>query len=159
MTGGNRLIQRCSMGLLTLSISLIAQSQSIQPLPTQDRGVVPGRTFDISGIENISIESGNLFFHIPLGSFPSGPGGSTFSVALNYNSQIIDIGPAGPGSSTTGGGWTYGFQYSLRYDPGPADLNLAPGVDCQRENRLSVVFPTEASTSYFSTFRAIHLAV
>ena len=112
MTGGNRLIQRCSMGFLTLSISLIAQTPSIQPLPTQDRGVVPGRTFDISGIENISIESGNLFLHIPLGSLPSGPGGSTFSVAVNYNSQVIDIGPAGPQTSTTGGGWTYGFQYS-----------------------------------------------
>lgn len=115
-------------------LSALAQQPPSPLTPTwpaiSDRGVVAGRTFDISDIENISIETGNSFLRIPLASFPPGPGGSSYSVELIYNSQIYE---AGQGASITspdgtatavptvlggayGGSSSYSFQYTLRYE-------------------------------------------
>jgi RHS repeat-associated protein len=149
-------------GLAILTVPyLYAQGQPSLLAPNwpqiSDRGIVAGRTFDISDIENISIETGNLFLTIPLAALPPGPGGSSYSVGLVYNSQIYDSGlgtgitlPDGTATavptiltqSTHGGGWSYSFQYSLQYDVKSFPNASTNCLDSNKNwYRLSVIFP------------------
>ena len=61
---------------------ILGQPPPANPLPPTwpqlaERGLVAGRTFDVSSIENISLENGAMNLNIPLASFPAGPGGSS----------------------------------------------------------------------------------
>lgn len=148
------------LGILCLFGSAVAFAQQ-DPSPLtpswpalSDRGVIAGRTFDISDIEDISNETGNSFLTIPLASFPPGPGGSSFSVGFVYNSQIYEADQGSPitspdGTATAvpiilqgayGGSWSYSFQYTLRYEA----KTFPGGWSCTDDlywHRLSVIFP------------------
>ena len=160
MTGERNIPSSHILGLwCLLGIAPAFAQQQPSPLPPtwpaiSDRGVVAGRTFDISDIENISIETGNSFFTIPLASLPPGPGGSSYSVGLVYNSQIYE---ADQGSSITspdgtaaavpiilggayGGSWSYSFQYTLRYEQKTFPNGWTSCSDLNW-HRLTVIFP------------------
>src|SRR5580698_704857 len=90
-------------------------------------GLYPTGTYSLSNIESINSVNGNVDLVVPLAHLPPGPGG--FSAALNlvYNSAIYDtaitpIDNAGDLNvsflaSTHGGGWSYGYTYTLWTQP------------------------------------------
>ena len=70
------------LGVLLIGQIAFAQNQTKAP----DRGFSPGKSYNISGIETISMQSGNLMLNVPLGSLPAGRGGMSAGVGLHYNS-------------------------------------------------------------------------
>jgi RHS repeat-associated protein len=114
------------IGFLIFGQNNFAQPASISP----DRGFSPGRSYAISDIETISMQSGNVMFNVPLGSLPAGRGGISGGVNLLYNSKLWDMALAeiqeSSGTHTIydkntlffskDGGWRYGYKYRLEYD-------------------------------------------
>src|SRR5690242_18087925 len=56
-----------------------------------ERGMNAGKSYSISDIETIALQTGNLMFNIPLGSLPAGRGGMSAGVSLYYNSKLWDV--------------------------------------------------------------------
>jgi hypothetical protein len=94
---------------------------------TPKRGFQPAGSYALGDIETISTTNGNLMLHIPLASLPSGRGGLTHSLRLNFNSKLFDHYTAiGTDPYTMNpvdqdllafsgeGGWIYSFGYNLQ---------------------------------------------
>ena len=74
--------------LLLLPSALVAQTTAARP----DRGIMPGASYSVSDIENISLTNGNLQLTIPLASLPPIAGGKLkFTVNAVYNSKLWNI--------------------------------------------------------------------
>ena len=54
------------------------------------RGVVPGSSYSMAGVENINLTSGNVMLNMPLAVLPPGRGGMSGSIGLSYNSKLYD---------------------------------------------------------------------
>ena len=84
----------CTRLLLTLAIlglnTAIAVGQTSAARP--DRGVMPNGSYTVSGIENISLQNGNVNLNIPLAALPPIAGGKlSWSFNAQYNSKIWDV--------------------------------------------------------------------
>ncbi len=154
---------------LGIGARLFGQSPSI-PQTMPDRGIVPTGTYSIGDLENVNVANGNLTYKIPITSLPPGPGGWSTDLSLYYNSALWDLGYQESLSlnaqsqslsnattyphqmlinSTSGGGWRYGFEYTL-----DADLRQIPtSWSCSdsdpthqywKNQRLSVISPDGA---------------
>jgi len=68
--------------------SLTAQTTAARP----DRGIMPGASYAVSDIENISLTNGNVQLTIPLASLPPIAGGKLkFTVNAVYNSKLWNV--------------------------------------------------------------------
>jgi RHS repeat-associated protein len=142
-----------------LIISSVAYSTFAQTPPFTDppdsgptRGLSSTGQYALSQIESVNASTGNVSLSIPLAHLPPGPGGFSAGVNLIYNSTLYDIRAAQPGtdeqynyvSSTHGGGWNYGYRYTLwtqrRF---PVDFGLASS--CQ-------AIGTTAQQTWFKNF-------
>ena len=145
-------IQYRFLAAFILAACIVAQAQNLPP--ENDRGLLPGNSYSISDVENINLNSGTLFLQIPLVRLPPGPAGSSTGISLLYNSDIYDFTQSfkdwpttstSPNTintmlqSTTGGGWTYGYQYSLLYELG--GLSDTTCSTATYRYRTSAVFP------------------
>lgn len=103
--------------------SIIGQGQP----QAGERGFNPGRSYAVSDIETIGLYSGNVMFNMPLGSLPTGRGGISGAIGLNYNSKIWDTFVTEIVRFTTThdkkvlipspeGGWKYNYKYYLKLD-------------------------------------------
>jgi RHS repeat-associated protein len=110
----------------------LASSAAHAQLPYTDppdtigqRGVSSTGQITPSQIESVNEINGNVTVTIPLGHLPSGPAGFSGGVNLIYNSSVADVKPlysTGPYTyeyipSAKGGGWNYGFKYTLWAQP------------------------------------------
>ena len=113
------------VGLLLAGFAGVAKAQTQTKAP--DRGFSPEKSYSVSDLETISLQSGNLMFNLPLGALPPGRGSAGGGINLSYNSklwnsfdQTIDNGHNYYDSSrlitSDEGGWRYGYQYSLKLD-------------------------------------------
>ena len=119
-----------------ISILIVGQFTGVQsqqgPTKSADRGFSPGKSYSISDIENISMQSGNLMLSVPLGSLPAGRGGITGGFSVHYNSKLWDMATVAVEGQlpednyiTNGllksgeGGWRYGYKYYLKIDYAP----------------------------------------
>jgi hypothetical protein len=74
--------------LLFLPFSSAAQTTAARP----DRGIMPGASYSVSDIENISLTNGNVQLTIPLASLPPIAGGKLkFTLNAVYNSKLWNI--------------------------------------------------------------------
>ena len=74
--------------LLFLPSVLVAQTTAARP----DRGIMPGASYSVSDIENISLTNGNVQLTIPLASLPPIAGGKLkFTLNAVYNSKLWNI--------------------------------------------------------------------
>jgi hypothetical protein len=106
---------------------------------------MPGTLQLVSGDDDISLNTGGLLYRVPLYRFPGGPGSLPMDVGLVYNSFIWETSPCtNPGcsntqreytQSTTGGGWSYSFDYQLTIES--AAVNTLRTI----EYRVTVIFP------------------
>ena len=123
--------------ILVLSLLLVGSVFS-QTAVIPDQGIKSNKTYLLSDIETIALQSGNLMFQVPLGGVPAGRGGATAGISLFYNSKIwngdlvhVDEAPYGGYDSTAlhpspEGNWRYGYKYSLTWDPIVADSQTNP---------------------------------
>ena len=73
---------------LSLPSVLMAQTTAARP----DRGIMPGASYSVSDIENISLTNGNVQLTIPLASLPPIAGGKLkFTLNAVYNSKLWNI--------------------------------------------------------------------
>jgi hypothetical protein len=73
---------------LLSAASLTAQTTAARP----DRGIMPGASYSVSDIENISLTNGNVQLTIPLASLPSIAGGKLkFTINAVYNSKLWNV--------------------------------------------------------------------
>jgi hypothetical protein len=144
-------IKACVICLASL-VHLSAQTPDNMP----SRGLIPTGLFAVSDVETINVVNGNVLFRIPLAALPPNRSGLTAGFNLTYNSQIYDI-QRDPGVSqitglpTTfqhlrpsqqGGGWQYGYMYSLSLDILPGlGTNCNGTPDLRKIYRLSVISP------------------
>jgi len=81
--------------LLTLALfngmALGTLAQGLDTMPA--RGFLPNHLQMSDEIDNIDVSSGKLNLTIPLGSLPRGPGGSSFTLNLRYESNRYDLVP------------------------------------------------------------------
>jgi len=75
--------------LLLLSVAIaVGQDAAARP----DRGVMPGGSYSVSDIENISLQNGNLNLEIPLAALPPIAGGKlSWVIKAHYNSKLWNI--------------------------------------------------------------------
>src|SRR2546425_5824422 len=74
--------------LLTLSTEASGQQTAARP----DRGAMPGASYSVSDIENISLTNGNVNLSIPLASLPPIAGGKLkFTLSAIYNSKLWNV--------------------------------------------------------------------
>jgi RHS repeat-associated protein len=82
------LVQSALLALLTMFITgsaVVAQTTAARP----DRGTMPGASYSVSDIENISLTNGNVNLSIPLASLPPIAGGKLkFTLSAVYNSKL-----------------------------------------------------------------------
>ncbi|MGH9949652.1 MAG: hypothetical protein ACRD6X_20980, partial [Pyrinomonadaceae bacterium] len=127
-------------GLLLLAGGIVrAQENTV----TQQKGFQAGSSYAISDIESINTLNGNVMLSVPLGSLPSGRGGSSAGIGLMYNSKLWDV---IEGVSRTGcgmnpdcqgipyrfiargeGGWRYNTRYELKNLGESVSTNLNAG--------------------------------
>ncbi len=140
-------------GLHCIGGSAAAQTDALTG-PPNSRGFAPGGAG--TNLESINPISGILGLTIPLAQLPPGPGGLTAGVSLVYNSNIYDIpnnviAPtvvAAPWrASTHGGGWNYGYKYTLWSQPRAANLlkGFLGTTQCSS-------FPAYEQTDWYKTF-------
>jgi len=98
---------------------------------------MPNRSYQISDIENINLENGNVNLSIPLASLPPIAGGKlSWTITANYNSKQWNVIREQADSDLDSqwkpyvidypaidGGWTIGNQYSLELRNSNDDLN------------------------------------
>ncbi len=128
-------------------IAITADAQTQSP----ERGFNPGKSYAISDIESISMQSGNLSMNMPLASLPASRGGISAGIGLNYSSKLYDIltqsfVPEDPEFLQTlitskDGGWRYNYKYRLDLEESVPGLceNQEPNEFYFR--RLSLVLP------------------
>src|SRR5437762_1694959 len=95
-----------------------AQTPTTTDNPFPSRGFLPGTLVLESDAGDVSINSGNLNYQVPMYRFPGGPGSVPLDVGLVYNSFIYDA-DGNVNTSQSGGGWQYSFQYRLLEEPVP----------------------------------------
>ena len=137
----------------------IVFSSEVPATKSADRGFTPGKSYTISDVENISRQSGNLMMKIPLGSLPTGRGGLSGGIGLQYNSKLWDMSTVEvergelPQDGYTinslikskEGGWKYGYQYYLKTEH-------AVGVSCQESHfleKIQMVLPDGGQHTMF----------
>jgi RHS repeat-associated protein len=132
---------------IALGILLIGQAVSAQTKTTApDRGFSPGKSYAISDIESISMQSGGVILNMPLGSLPAGRGGMSAGINLSYNSKLWDMisfddldaqgvpFQRSTLASSQEGGWHYGYKYYFRVDAGHDD-------NCTFNSKIQLVMP------------------
>ena len=148
-----------------LIIAVMVAGTSAQVDDPSKRGIQGGASYSISDIETINNTNGNVMFSIPLASLPTGRGGISAGISLNYNSKIWDTGsPPGfiipPGydwntltsprtfRKSDDGGWRYGIGYKFRQKRRPYLTQNQPcygeqqPIEAQvRPNRFVMIFP------------------
>jgi hypothetical protein len=130
-------ISALTLGILVIVLSLflfhspiLAQAPITDPPDTiAQQGLSGNGQFSPSQIESVNALNGNVTLTIPLGHLPPGPAGFSGGVNLMYNSSIADMKPlytTGPPynyytylykPSAHGGGWNYGYKYTLWAQP------------------------------------------
>jgi RHS repeat-associated protein len=76
--------------LCSLLPATVASGQVASARP--DRGTMPNASYNVSDIENISLENGNVNLSIPLASLPPIAGGKlSWTIRAQYNSKVWDI--------------------------------------------------------------------
>ena len=143
-----RLASALPLIVLLLSAAAPSAAQDLSgymAAPVPDRGLSSAGSRSLGQIESTNPATGNVMLSIPLGKLPPGPGGFSAGVNLVYNSAINDLfvspfyNPAQTElgiqeqyiSSTHGGGWNYGFQYTLWSKDRPQNSTICPGsADC-----------------------------
>src|SRR5579863_25242 len=123
-------------------------STAINPIPAT--GILPGSSQVVSNDDDISLNSGNLLYKLPLYRFPNGPGGVPMEIGLVYNSFTWQTEPRATTcqdgqnppctydayfQSQTGGGWNYSFNYQLA-----TEYSEYGSPSCLLY-RLSIIFP------------------
>lgn len=113
--------------LVLLFVSSLVSGQtgtSVAP----DRGMSSYKTYSVSDVETIAMQSGNLMFNIRVGILPRGRGGAGAGVALGYNSKLWDsvsvdgVDQEGKDIESNSllpspqGGWRYRYKYYFRLD-------------------------------------------
>ena len=130
--------KQVSLAILVLfffNVRLVAQQTAARP----DRGMIPGASYSVSDIENISLTNGNVNLSIPIASLPPIAGGNLkFSVNAVYNSKLWNVtrsqarlGPLdGCGSwvvdtpqVSDAGGWRIGANYQIVFRDAHDDFN------------------------------------
>lgn len=124
--------------LLVLVCLLFCSSHALsQEAVRPERGAMPNRSYQISDIENINLENGNVNLSIPLASLPPIAGGKlSWTITANYNSKQWNVIREQADSDLDSqwkpyvidypaidGGWTIGNQYSLELRNSNDDLN------------------------------------
>lgn len=116
-----------------LSLVFFAQCLNAQDI-SPERGVNTNKSYSVSDIETISMQSGNLMLNVPLGSLPAGRGGMSAGVGLNYNSKLWDNVTALLDNKyqdylvkSDDGGWRYNYKYYLSFEN-------RRGAECQTGN-------------------------
>src|SRR5678815_2342670 len=76
--------------VLLIQLGATANSQTTAQRP--DRGFMPGASYSVSDVENISLTNGNVNLTIPLASLPPIAGGK-LKLTLNavYNSKLWNV--------------------------------------------------------------------
>jgi RHS repeat-associated protein len=111
--------------LIAIAAVLLLLAQNIFGATDQapDRGYASGKSYSITNIETISVQTGNLMFNIPVGSLPAGRGGLSGGITLFYNSKLWDLEhlevadhygidvDATAVLQSPEGGWHYGYKY------------------------------------------------
>ncbi len=136
--------------LLLLMLSGSGLAEDIPETQSPQRGFYPAGSYDLSDIETINTENGNLMFHVPLASLPKGRGNNPgFQLNLVYNSKLFDMTPYqfhwSNSTSTDNvielkylkanpdGGWNYNNSYALELED-RADLD-PDGIHCGARGR------------------------
>ena len=95
--------------------------------PHAERGLLPNRAQLSGSIDKIDLKTGKMHLRVPLASLPRGPGGSGYTLALFYDSNLHDLTPGfveGPPpnperyptetlKTSERGGWQYNIKYEL----------------------------------------------
>ncbi|HEX3253496.1 MAG TPA: DUF2341 domain-containing protein, partial [Pyrinomonadaceae bacterium] len=83
-----RVFLYCTFLFLLWPVSSEAQPTAARP----DRGIMPGASYSVSDVENISLTNGNMQLSIPLASLPPMAGGRLkFTVNAVYNSKLWNV--------------------------------------------------------------------
>ena len=83
-----RMLMFSTMLSLIIPASLTAQTTAARP----DRGIMPGASYSVSDVENVSLTNGNVQLTIPLASLPPIAGGKLkFTVSAIYNSKLWNV--------------------------------------------------------------------
>lgn len=82
-------------GLISVSLFLLLHANSTVGQTTAarpDRGMLPGASYSVSDVENISLTNGNVNLSIPLASLPPIAGGKlNFTLNAVYNSKLWNV--------------------------------------------------------------------
>src|SRR5436190_439865 len=113
--------------VLMLGAVASGQTPTTTDNPFPSRGFLPGTLVLESDAGDVSINSGNLNYRVPMYRFPGGPGSVPLDVGLVYNSFIYDA------DGIASGGWQYSFQYYLLED--------LISVGCPSSMSTSILFP------------------
>jgi RHS repeat-associated protein len=121
------------LALFAFCKCLCAQDAGVS-VDTSQKGLLPAGVYSLAGIEAIDQVSGNVHLNIPLASLPKGRAGSSFALALTYNSNLLEanyswitsdkLPPPGytlQASLYAGPGWLYNFNYGLEEGTRPAN--------------------------------------
>ncbi len=77
-----------ALTLVLLAAPALGQTTAARP----DRGFMPGASYSVSDVENVSLTNGNVNLTIPLASLPPIAGGKLkFTVSAIYNSKLWNI--------------------------------------------------------------------
>jgi len=126
MTSSNQLLKLSASAVGFFAILCFATANIFAQEKDPKRGFQPGNAYAISDIETINTTNGNLILHIPFGQLPPGRGGLSGGISLRYNSKLNDsrvkeltdsfgnVGPQNVVNPSDDGGWSYGFNYTLR---------------------------------------------
>jgi RHS repeat-associated protein len=127
---GQRTTTTLPLGFCALLATLPLAAQQVLTNPPDlapAGGLYSTGAYALTNIESVNSINGNVNLRFPLAHLPPGPGGFSASVDLIYNSAIYDA-PAVPYDSnfdlamnyqpsTHGGGWSYGYKYTLWAQP------------------------------------------
>lgn len=130
--------------------SALSQTRAARP----DRGLMPGGSYSVSDIENISLTNGNVNIGIPLASLPPIAGGKLgLTLRAEYNSKLWDTvrterqsDPLDPATKyvvsnlqlSDNGGWRVGGGYEISFQDITWDYNwLPPPPDDPEYNLLT----------------------
>src|SRR6266566_3031987 len=78
--------------LLACSTNALYATDSIVVDPAIERGVAPGKAYQVGDIDTINLFNGNLNLRIPLGQAYSAGGHLNYALALHYSGNAWEMG-------------------------------------------------------------------